>query len=281
MNDTTKILEHISRLRDELDQLEKLVKGGDMPTMNMVEPVTDGEIVFAGERDLEIVGGIATSKYPDCCAVGNQTGYYCTGTLIAPTLIVTAKHCESISRVFFGTDVNQPQNGKTIDVVRDISHPDPDVDILVLVLQHAAPVTPRHVAQGAEVGNPRTAVVAGFGTTDLAGTAGYGIKRYARVPIMSLGSTSLDDQQKYGSRANIELVAGHLGLDRDSCRGDSGGPLYISDPNGNGDLLLGATSRGTKNAQHVCGDGGIYVRVDRFLDWIRTATGVEVDGPLP
>src|SRR5262249_43113781 len=148
-------------------------------------------------------------------------------------------------------------------------------------LQRAATAAPRHVAQGAEVGNPRTAVVAGFGTTNPAGTEGYGVKRHARVPIMSLSSASPEDRQNYGSRAGIELVAGHLGLRRDSCKGDSGGPLYIADPNGNGYFLLGATSRGTINAQRTCGDGGIYVRVDQFLDWIRTTTAVPVEGALP
>ena len=252
-----------------------------MPASNLIEPVIDGEIIFAGEGDLEIIGGVITSKYPDCCAIGNDTGYYCTGTLIAPTLVITAKHCKNITRVFFGTNTNQPQNGETIRIVDDIHHPDPDVDIRVLVLQKAPRAKPRHVAQASEVGSPRTAVVAGFGNTDLAGTSGYGTKRYARVPIMSLDSMSHIDQQTYGSRAGIELVAGHLGLNRDSCKGDSGGPLYISDPNGNGDFLLGATSRGTDNAEHMCGDGGIYVRVDKFLDWIRAETGVKVDGPLP
>lgn len=279
-DDTTRILEHITRLRDELDQLEKLVKGDNQRAVNLVEPVIEGEIIFESESDLEIVGGITTSKFSDCCAIGNEKGYYCTGTLIAPTLVVTAKHCDSISRVFFGINVSQSQNGETIAVERDIPHPDPDVDLRVLILQRAALATPRHVAQGTEVGNPRTAIVAGFGTTDLAGATGYGIKRYARVPILLLSSTSPADQQNYGSRIGIEMVAGHLGLKRDSCKGDSGGPLYISDPNGKGYFLLGATSRGTTNAQHMCGDGGIYVRVDKLLEWIRTATAINVDGPL-
>ena len=84
MSDTTRILEHIGRLREELDRLEKLVRGDALPDTNMIEPVTDDEIIFAGEGDLEIIGGIPTSKFLDCCAIGNRTGYYCTGTLIRP-----------------------------------------------------------------------------------------------------------------------------------------------------------------------------------------------------
>ncbi|NUQ73148.1 MAG: trypsin-like serine protease [Polyangiaceae bacterium] len=246
---------------------------------NLIKPVIEGSIMLA--FDLEIVGGIITSMFPDCCAIGNENGYYCTGTLIAPTLVLTAKHCRRISRVFFGTNVNRPENGETIDIIKDSPHPDPDVDVRVLVLHHAAQAAPRHIAQGAEVGRPAEAIVAGFGTTDLAGTSGYGIKRYAKVPIMSLDSSLPADRQRFGSRDGIELVAGHLGLSRDTCKGDSGGPLYISDPNGRGDFLLGVTSRGSRNKQHVCGDGGIYVRADKVLDWVRFATEIDVEGPLP
>lgn len=278
MADKNQILEQMKRLRAEFDRLEQMVKGDEEPASNIIEPVIEGKIMFA--HDFEIVGGVATSKFPDCCAIGNEAGYYCTGTLIAPSLVITAKHCRRISRVFFGIDVSRPSDGETIDVIKDIPHPSPDVDIRVLVLRQAARAAPRHVAQGAEVGSPRSAIVAGFGTTDSAGSVGFGIKRYARVPIMSLDSSSPPDRQRYGSHAGFELVAGHLGLNRDSCKGDSGGPLYISSPDGDGDFLLGVTSRGTLNTQHLCGDGGIYVRADQVLDWVRSATAVNVEGPL-
>ena len=75
------------------------------------------------------------------------------------------------------------------------------------------------------------------------------------------------------------MVAGHRGLRMDSCKGDSGGPLYIEDREGEY-YLLGATSRGARDALTTCGDGGIYVRVDLCLDWIREVTGVEIGGPL-
>ena len=95
---------------------------------------------------------------------------------------------------------------------------------------------------------------------------------------MSLGCESPADQARFGCRAGTEMVAGHRGLLRDSCRGDSGGPLYIQNPAGDF-YLLGATSRGSRDGSHVCGDGGIYVRVDHFLDWIHEKTGVAIEGP--
>jgi secreted trypsin-like serine protease len=278
--DSEKIRQTIRQIRLELDSIEAELIGGAPPpapaTDNVVPPIVDGEIVVEAEGSEEIVGGVATSRFPDCCAVGDETRFYCTGTLIAPTLVVTAKHCKNIARAFFGRDIARPAEGETVRVIKDIPHEDPNVDLRLLVLEKAPKnVKPRHVAQGNEVGNPKTAVVAGFGTTDLAGTTGFGRKRRAKVPIISLSCSSASDQSTFGCRARYEMVAGHLGLMRDTCRGDSGGPLYIVNDDGEFSLL-GATSRGTDSAQHVCGDGGIYVRVDAFLDWIRTKTGTDL-----
>jgi secreted trypsin-like serine protease len=65
-----------------------------------------------------------------------------------------------------------------------------------------------------------------------------------------------------------EIVAGKPLFNHDTCRGDSGGPLYIS-ISGKW-LLAGVTSRGTDLAQTMCGDGGIYTRVDKYRAWIES-----------
>ena len=69
-----------------------------------------------------------------------------------------------------------------------------------------------------------------------------------------------------------EIVAGGNGVD--SCNGDSGGPAYVEV---DGEVqLAGATSRATKNFTQPCGDGGIYTRVDRYVDWIRQVAHQEM-----
>jgi hypothetical protein len=223
-----------------------------------------------------IVGGVPTLEFPDCCAVGNATQYYCTGTLIAPTVIVTARHCPDLKRAFLkGHDISDPTGGETIEIEKVFAHP--DADLRVLVLRTASSVTPRHVAQGAEV-QAQSALLVGFGTVDFGGTVGYGVKRKVEVPITSINCGGPGESARYGCRAGTEMVAGHRGLDRDSCRGDSGGPLYILGAEGTYHLL-GVTSRGV-GGPRVCGDGGIYVRVDQFLDWIKSQTGIAIPGPL-
>jgi hypothetical protein len=223
-----------------------------------------------------IVGGVPTMEFPDCCAVGNDTEYYCTGTLIAPTVIVTARHCPNLKRAFLkGHDTSDAAGGETIEVEREFAHD--KEDLRVLVLRKPSSVAPRHIAQGAEV-QGKHALLVGFGTIDFEGTVGYGLKRKVEVPITSIDCGAPGESARYGCRVGTEIVAGHRGLSRDSCRGDSGGPLYILGAEGTYHLL-GVTSRGV-GGPRTCGDGGIYVRVDQFVEWIRQQTGVTIPGPL-
>lgn len=224
-----------------------------------------------------IVGGEETDDFPDCCAVGNALGYYCSGTLIAANLVVTAGHCTEATRVFLkGSDIDVPAEGETITIARSFKIP--DVDLRVLLLDWDSQVTPRHVAQGAEVGNPTRGTLVGFGSDDLEGTSGYGKKRLVEVPITTLDCGAPGEASTFGCNPGLELVVGHRGLLKDSCDRDSGGPLYIEDSSG-AFLLLGVISRAIRNPDHECGDGSVCVRVDKFLDWIRTQTGVHIPGP--
>jgi secreted trypsin-like serine protease len=242
-------------------------------------PGPSGGIILPTVSDYNpepIIGGDRTSDFPDCCAVGNDGYFCCSGTLVAPNLVITAAHCVGMTRVFLGgDDTNRPEAGEIIRVSDEHRHE--RADIRVLVLERESEVTPRHVAQGDEVRGD-SALVVGFGTVNLDGTIGYGIKRKVTVPILSLICAYPDDQDQYGCHRGDEMVAGQRGLLRDSCCGDSGGPLYIQGETGEYHLL-GATSRGIRGGNRACGDGGVYVRVDQLLSWIRDRTGVTIEGP--
>jgi len=184
------------------------------------------------------------------------------------------------SSVFFGNDINR--EGKTVNVAKQVQHPDyittNKSDLTLLVLESEIDnVPPRKIAPGEIIDRATYGRAVGFGATDLNGFYGYGRKRQVDVPIASSSCQAKvngkDDQYFYGCYPGLELVAGKPTLEMDSCSGDSGGPIYVQDEQG-GWLLAGATSRATRSSSHTCGDGGIYVRVDKHLDWIRSIADI-------
>jgi hypothetical protein len=77
----------VGEIRDALGRLS--IEVGEMTVEDRprVEPPT--------RPGREIVGGVETQDFPDCCALGDDRGYYCSGTLIAPNVVVTAEHCRA------------------------------------------------------------------------------------------------------------------------------------------------------------------------------------------
>jgi secreted trypsin-like serine protease len=228
--------------------------------------LTNARAMLSDRR--RIVGGIPARAYADCVAVGTGNQWCCTGTLVAPNVVVTAGHCERGgcgSRIFVGTNVDRPSEGRVVKVKDRAAHagykpPRDQDDIAVLVLEDdVTDVTPRPIASAAALANARSVRVVGYGYTDTGGSTGYGLRRLVDVPLAG-------NAKKFGGDPRTEFVAGAPFLDKDSCNGDSGGPAYV---NQRGRwLLAGATSRATSSAVRPCGDGGIYTTVDAYRDWI-------------
>jgi len=233
-----------------------------------------------------VIGGTTVPKggFLDCVAVGNDAVWGCTGTLIAPDVVITAGHCASCAtRVFFGGDVSK--TGKIAKVRERVRHPQyrqggRQNDLMVLLLSTRVENVPsRQIAKKALIDKATDGRVVGFGNTDPLGSAGYGIKRQVDVPIASPACKGTvdgePDRVAYGCDLGLEFVAGKPLLAKDSCTGDSGGPFYLQTADGDW-VLAGATSRATNSALNDCGDGGIYVRLDRYRSWIASIPGVSL-----
>jgi endonuclease G len=235
-----------------------------------------------------VIGGGAApaGKWPDTVAVlwGGQQA--CTGTLVAPTVVITAGHCiagDPPDGVLVGASaLSRPQEGQTIQVMKAVEYPDSQrsVDAGILVLAQPATAAPRAIATGwakFDVQNGASVQLVGFGTTDRNGSRPTDSLMEAATTITDF-NCSTSSGCNTGARPDGELGAGGMGID--TCPGDSGGPAYLTTAYGS--FLIGITSRAYDNARYACSEGGIYGRADKIVDWIEKEAGVKVTrGPEP
>ena len=225
-----------------------------------------------------VVGGTdaAPGAWPDAVSVMYADGGGCTGTLIAPDVVLTAGHCIEYSptAIIANTVDYDGPGGERIAVTRAMAHPgwEGSYDVGVLVLARPATTAPRPAATSC-VFEQQFAVGAavelvGFGATDLQGESFNSRLRQVtasvRDPDCSGGDGCVSSISPGG-----EFVAGGMGIG--SCFGDSGGPVYRTTPWGT--YVVGVVSRGVDSGRDPCGGGGIYVRTDAVLDWVEQATG--------
>jgi hypothetical protein len=68
------------------------------------------------EQSARIIGGVPTTDFADCVAVGSESEWCCSGTLVAKNVVITAGHCypNCVASVFFGKSVHRPEEGRIV-----------------------------------------------------------------------------------------------------------------------------------------------------------------------
>lgn len=220
-------------------------------------PNTDSASVSAS-----ITGGTlaAEGEFPAVVALGG-----CSGTLVHPSLVVYAEHCgTAIAEVRFGPSSDAPTRVVNTDRCRSIpgAKLGDGSDLAYCVLaEPVLDIEPERILAGCEladfdVGKP--AIMVGYGVDHDGGT--YGQQRVATSRIDSIGDELFLEQ---GSA--------------DTCRGDSGGPVFVEhrEPDGSTKRrVVGVTSAGTESE---CGRGiAHYVNLTRKLDWLESSSQLDV-----
>lgn len=234
-----------------------------------------GSLAGCAEPDLgtsthDVVGGTPSpaGRFPSVGALIADGAAYCTGTLIAPAVVLTAAHCLEGRTTAPGFTLAQDARGAVAVVpgVAMVAHPMWDIDRpiadgptlyydlgLVRLADPIDTVTPAIVPSKIEAMGlleGRQLTIVGYGQTIDGDAASAGVMHHAVAPIVNQSPSEMQLSEP-GAPQN--------------CYGDSGGPGFID--LGAGERVAGVVSRGA-TAARTCDQGGIDTRLDFFLDWL-------------
>jgi secreted trypsin-like serine protease len=245
-------------------------------TVGMAAAITDGE----PDGDGHPFVGLMVAQDED----GNPL-WRCTGTLIAPTVFLTAGHCTQSPaahvEIWFDADVESgiPDNGYPFNgQVGGTPYTHPDYDPNAFVLRDVGVVVlDEEVVMDTYGQLPELDQLDGLktkrGKQNITFTAvGYGLQesfpdaaswQENNVRVRMVAHPKLNQINVPGFTGDFSMLLSNNANTGGTCFGDSGGPNFLGDTN----IVAGVTSFGING--NCAGTGGVF-RMDRSwsLDWV-------------
>jgi len=204
-------------------------------------------LLTAGSAGAIINGEPDGNRHPYVAAIGfidaatGKPGKFCTGTLISPTVIVTAGHCTKPSvAAFVWFDEHFESRKPPAAIGMPVTHPDFKADMtlpntgdlgvvllnrpIVMATYGALPKAGYLEDLGRKRGHELGVSIVGYGARSLDPFIPPGMRMLGKARIQNLNSSFVRD---YGLKVSGVNGSGRSG----SCLGDSGGPILHDDSN--------------------------------------------------
>ena len=254
-----------------------------------------------------IIGGAAATieEFPSLAYIqadeGGEKGFACTGSVVAPRVVLTAGHCvEDIETgkltpvrdylVATGVaDLRQAEPGNVFKVVRTLTYSrfDPgatrgDAGLLILARPTTVPPIAMATAADATLLNPGTPVqIAGWGLQGGNAKSGPATLRSTSLTVQtdSYCGNGVRPFYPFYSPALQLCTADRPALASGGCFGDSGGPAIAHRADGTA-VEIGVISAGGPACKPELPN--IFTRVDRISAWVgEWVAAVEQGAPEP